>query len=90
MEINFTKTKILDKDKDQLWPIWNLDSQEMIDIESVNSFSYLGVPMTFKGQVQWTYGPHSDQILSRARKYKSIVYRIAVDSIDRAEAIKVC
>ena len=90
MEINFGKTKILDKEKDRLWPVWNEDSQNTDDIEAKLSFSYLGVPVSFKGQISWTYGPHFDQIISRAKKYKSAIYKIAVNSIDRGETIKVC
>ena len=47
MEVNFGKTKILDKDKDRLWPVWDIEKNS--SIESVKTFSYLGVPMTFQG-----------------------------------------
>ena len=50
----------------------------------MRSFKYLGVPISFKGQVLWTYGPHSHQIISRS------IYKITVDSIDKAKAVKVC
>ena len=49
----------------------------------MRSFKYLGVPKSFKEQGLWTYGPHSDQIISCA------IYKITVDSIDKAEAVKV-
>ena len=90
MEINFEKTQILDKEKDKLWPIWSIEKDKFEDIKSVESFSYLGVPQTFKRQVQWTYGPHTNQIVSRAKKFRSAISKITVESIDRAEAIKVC
>ena len=90
MEINFDKTKILDKDKDRLWPVWSADTEKWNSVESVNSFPYLGVPISFKGQIMWTYGPHHDQIVARAKKYKAAIFKIGVDSIDRGEAIKVC
>ena len=88
MEVNFDKTKILDKNKDRLWPVWSLTSDDREHIESVPSFSYLGVPITFKRSVQWTNDPHSKQIIARAKKYKSAIYRISVESIDKGEAIK--
>ena len=90
MEINFDKTQILDKEKDKLWPVWSIEKDKFEDIKSVHSFPYLGVPQTFKGLVQWTYGPHTTQIVSRAKKFRSAINKITVESIDRAEAIKVC
>ena len=90
MQINFSKTKILDKEKDRLWPVLNVEDQTTDDIESMVSFSYLGVPISFKGQISWTYGPHFDQIIARAKKYRSAIYKIAVSSIDRGETIKIC
>ena len=90
MEINFEKTKNLDKEKDRIWPVWNVDKEVFEDIEAVHSFPYLGIPQTFKAQIQWTYGPHASQMVSRARKFRSAINRMTVESIDRAEATKVC
>ena len=89
-EFNFSKTKILDKNKDRLWPVWCADADEWNSVGAVHSFPYLGVPISFKGQIIWTYGPHYDQVIERGKKYKTAIYKIGVDSIDRGEAIKIC
>ena len=90
MQINFSKTKILDKDKDRLWPVLNENAEEIDNIEAMSSLSYIGVPVSFKVQITWTYGPHFSQITTRAKKYRAAIYKIAVSSIDRGETIKTC
>ena len=90
IKINFEKTKILDKDKDRLWPVMSNENKKGENIKAVHDFTYLGVSVSYKGKIEWTYGPHFDQIVARAKKYKSAIYKIGVESIDRGETIKIC
>ena len=75
--------------QDKIWPILKEDGSTD-DIEGVPSFTYLGVPTSFKGQISLTFSSQAERAVSKARSYLGAITKIGTESVDRRELIKVC